>query len=129
MLPFSEALVKPPAGIRCCTTTPFSNGVAVVTGSLTNASLNGNMVIRSEEHTSELQSRLQLVCRLLLEKKKHSGSQFLFLDAELEGLLHPIDLTGVPLPRVHDPGPQGLPYEEFLAAGPPDVLQHWLRPQ
>src|SRR2546429_1722693 len=28
-------------------------------------------VIRSEEHTSELQSRLHLVCRLLLEKKKH----------------------------------------------------------
>src|SRR5205809_6837480 len=27
-------------------------------------------VIRSEEHTSELQSRLHLVCRLLLEKKK-----------------------------------------------------------
>src|SRR3989449_10098556 len=26
---------------------------------------------RSEEHTSELQSRLHLVCRLLLEKKKH----------------------------------------------------------
>src|SRR5690625_2656435 len=28
-------------------------------------------VIRSEEHTSELQSRGHLVCRLLLEKKKH----------------------------------------------------------
>src|SRR2546422_6372802 len=28
---------------------------------------------RSEEHTSELQSRLHLVCRLLLEKKKRSG--------------------------------------------------------
>src|SRR5256884_5011099 len=27
--------------------------------------------LRSEEHTSELQSRLHLVCRLLLEKKKH----------------------------------------------------------
>src|SRR2546429_3600169 len=27
--------------------------------------------IRSEEHTSELQSRLHLVCRLLLEKKNH----------------------------------------------------------
>src|SRR2546429_7525901 len=27
-------------------------------------------VYRSEEHTSELQSRLHLVCRLLLEKKK-----------------------------------------------------------
>src|SRR2546429_5808876 len=28
------------------------------------------LAIRSEEHTSELQSRLHLVCRLLLEKKK-----------------------------------------------------------
>src|SRR5690606_40070867 len=28
-------------------------------------------VTRSEEHTSELQSREKLVCRLLLEKKKH----------------------------------------------------------
>src|SRR2546422_6135888 len=27
---------------------------------------------RSEEHTSELQSRLHLVCRLLLEKKKNN---------------------------------------------------------
>src|SRR5690606_40064919 len=37
------------------------------------------MPMRSEEHTSELQSRENLVCRLLLEKKKkntviHSGS-------------------------------------------------------
>src|SRR5438105_11751292 len=34
--------------------------------------------IRSEEHTSELQSRVDLVCRLLLEKKKktmHSASR------------------------------------------------------
>src|SRR2546429_1559164 len=29
---------------------------------------------RSEEHTSELQSRLHLVCRLLLEKKKRATS-------------------------------------------------------
>src|SRR2546422_2081691 len=29
---------------------------------------------RSEEHTSELQSRLHLVCRLLLEKKKTTNS-------------------------------------------------------
>src|SRR5438105_6301800 len=27
-------------------------------------------IVRSEEHTSELQSRVDLVCRLLLEKKK-----------------------------------------------------------
>src|SRR5437868_7659442 len=30
-------------------------------------------VLRSEEHTSELQSRFDLVCRLLLEKKKNSN--------------------------------------------------------
>src|SRR5216684_8376410 len=30
---------------------------------------NAGIIIRSEEHTSELQSRLHLVCRLLLEKK------------------------------------------------------------
>src|SRR2546428_10250723 len=30
---------------------------------------------RSEEHTSELQSRSDLVCRLLLEKKKHSTTR------------------------------------------------------
>src|SRR2546422_5904413 len=32
------------------------------------------LCLRSEEHTSELQSRLHLVCRLLLEKKKKSHS-------------------------------------------------------
>src|SRR5260370_24156148 len=30
----------------------------------------GSQMFRSEEHTSELQSHLNLVCRLLLEKKK-----------------------------------------------------------
>src|SRR5699024_11930350 len=30
----------------------------------------GKSSVRSEEHTSELQSRFDLVCRLLLEKKK-----------------------------------------------------------
>src|SRR5687768_18041439 len=32
--------------------------------------LHPTRLFRSEEHTSELQSRLHLVCRLLLEKKK-----------------------------------------------------------
>src|SRR2546422_7183220 len=31
---------------------------------------------RSEEHTSELQSRLHLVCRLLLEKKKKNSTYY-----------------------------------------------------
>src|SRR2546429_2358892 len=36
--------------------------------------------LRSEEHTSELQSRLHLVCRLLLEKKKPPPSSAILTD-------------------------------------------------
>src|SRR5436309_6495083 len=36
--------------------------------------------LRSEEHTSELQSRENLVCRLLLEKKKTAGRETLTKD-------------------------------------------------
>src|SRR2546422_11599658 len=35
---------------------------------------------RSEEHTSELQSRLHLVCRLLLEKKKKKKIKYCVVD-------------------------------------------------
>ena len=35
----------------------------------------GTQIVRSEEHTSELQSRRNLVCRLLLEKKKKIKQQ------------------------------------------------------
>src|SRR5690349_22849789 len=35
----------------------------------------GDEELRSEEHTSELQSRRDLVCRLLLEKKKKQESR------------------------------------------------------
>src|SRR5205809_4927357 len=35
---------------------------------------------RSEEHTSELQSRLHLVCRLLLEKKKKKKKYSIYID-------------------------------------------------
>ena len=37
--------------------------------------LNKRSLARSEEHTSELQSRLHLVCRLLLEKKNPQSTQ------------------------------------------------------
>src|SRR2546422_4166909 len=45
-------------------------------GSLRLASTRERMEERSEEHTSELQSRLHLVCRLLLEKKKNYNHRF-----------------------------------------------------
>src|SRR2546422_4639950 len=44
--------------------------------------------LRSEEHTSELQSRLHLVCRLLLEKKKKIADHPRMITLEL--LLTPI---------------------------------------
>src|SRR3989449_2114352 len=43
--------------------------------------------LRSEEHTSELQSRLHLVCRLLLEKKKKNNEQRVRVRVQLSGSL------------------------------------------
>src|SRR6266536_6107358 len=36
----------------------------------------GRVTVRSEEHTSELQSRVDLVCRLLLEKQKTESQAY-----------------------------------------------------
>src|SRR5207249_5396294 len=47
---------------------------------------------RSEEHTSELQSRFDLVCRLLLEKKKKNITNIIFRhikNIRLQYYLHP----------------------------------------
>src|SRR5438477_2021533 len=50
---------------------------------------------RSEEHTSELQSHVNLVCRLLLEKKKILDS-FFHLHSVTERLRHLIHLRHMP---------------------------------
>ena len=42
-------------------------------GDIIDYTYNGQYAVRSEEHTSELQSRSDRVCRLLLEKKQHLG--------------------------------------------------------
>src|SRR2546429_1798547 len=44
-----------------------------IQGDAWSATLDLRLQLRSEEHTSELQSRLHLVCRLLLEKKKRNA--------------------------------------------------------
>src|SRR5256885_5277119 len=43
------------------------------------ARLNDRVTARSEEHTSELQSPCNLVCRLLLEKKKNNKFHSIFI--------------------------------------------------
>src|SRR2546422_7553187 len=59
--------VWPPAGERVTVKTAL---VVPLFPSITVTLLMDRLGNRSEEHTSELQSRLHLVCRLLLEKKK-----------------------------------------------------------
>src|SRR5690606_40302383 len=51
-------------------TAPITPGAIAAVGHFAPGQESGNGW-RSEEHTSELQSRENLVCRLLLEKKKH----------------------------------------------------------
>src|SRR2546422_8618710 len=65
---------RPPRSTLFPYTTLFrSGGQAGLTSTARNDDApvdDGGADARSEEHTSELQSRLHLVCRLLLEKKK-----------------------------------------------------------
>src|SRR5437870_6913325 len=66
----SGTVTSAPVGINCGVTcaASFASGTAVT---LTATPAAGSAFSgRSEEHTSELQSRGHLVCRLLLEKKK-----------------------------------------------------------
>src|SRR5437870_10866044 len=48
------------------------SGAVIRTGRKRPAFVGTGSCVRSEEHTSELQTRGHIVCRLLLEKKKHS---------------------------------------------------------
>ncbi|HEX6081369.1 MAG TPA: AMP-binding protein, partial [Methylomirabilota bacterium] len=57
---------------------------------------------------------------------KHSGSTFLFVDAEYESVIKPLDLTGIRVVRVDDTGAGGDPYEDFLAGGSPEPVESWL---
>src|SRR3712207_7244117 len=70
-LPISVDFVRKPSG-------PISLDIEKVRAQLLDAlraatQANFRGVDRSEEHTSELQSRQYLVCRLLLEKKKNTA--------------------------------------------------------
>src|SRR3712207_8605935 len=51
-----------------------SKRIRKIFGNIHEVSEMPNLIERSEEHTSELQSRHYLVCRLLLEKKNNSES-------------------------------------------------------
>src|SRR3989440_3266425 len=60
----------PSAGWRSSARSSSSNALSRTSGTTSRATSLDRTANRSEEHTSELQSRSDLVCRLLLEKKK-----------------------------------------------------------
>src|SRR5699024_12790435 len=84
--PRSPAVVPSPAGrprVPACRTTLQGSSVILSSGFFVGGAGGGNRTPpfsrggderRSEEHTSELQSRFDLVCRLLLEKKKYNSN-------------------------------------------------------
>src|SRR5436305_6731892 len=81
LFPYTTLFRSPACGSVCHSSPPtpigWRHGVASVpdwTFSLKPSSIRW---ARSEEHTSELQSRPHLVCRLLLEKKKNNNTPFI----------------------------------------------------
>jgi len=56
----------------------------------------------------------------------HSGARFLFVDAELEPVVKPLDLSRLTVVRVDDSGVTTDPYEAFLASGAPGPIESWL---
>src|SRR5690606_41610884 len=65
--------MKPPSTMVTCRTTTRLYGRAMTCRAvILRYSPDARKFVRSEEHTSELQSRENLVCRLLLEKKKNN---------------------------------------------------------
>src|SRR2546429_6464871 len=81
-LPISPAI----AATRRWTASAVSSGrrFAAAAATISTSTVDVLIVARSEEHTSELQSRLHLVCRLLLEKKKHRQAQLFPHDRGIE---------------------------------------------
>src|SRR6266508_5875938 len=69
---------RPPRSTLFPYTTLFRSHIVRWLGRTPSSDLRAHYV-RSEEHTSELQSRGHLVCRLLLEKKKKNAITIIFL--------------------------------------------------
>src|SRR5699024_11829918 len=92
--PPAAVLLKQAAGIDKASGEPNKNKIATVKRDKVKEIAETKMQdlnaadVRSEEHTSELQSRFDLVCRLLLEKKNKNLKQ-------IQLIINHKDLTGI----------------------------------
>src|SRR2546427_5016443 len=91
------------ANMRCSSV--MSSGVKMSSGA------RSSIRKRSEEHTSELQSQSNLVCRLLLEKKKENILEGLTTD-----FLHLLQIHNPPLQVIQNPKLY-LPFEKLKKHG------------
>src|SRR5205809_1870002 len=92
---------RPPRSTLFPYTTLFRSDLIVIgagPGGYVAALRAAQLGMRSEEHTSELQSRLHLVCRLLLEKKKKTNTYATRPSARAGGLAE-LDCSIITLPR------------------------------
>src|SRR5437762_4781907 len=90
LFPYTTLFRSPTGRSFALSSTPFAEGFSTRTFAPSFATLPAyamvisplfSLILRSEEHTSELQSPMYLVCRLLLEKKNRTDRvQFPHLD-------------------------------------------------
>src|SRR2546427_8290966 len=71
---YAEGARASPGALRCSRTVAVRDGRRPMPSRLRPGGPREDFYQRSEEHTSELQSQSNLVCRLLLEKKKRTKS-------------------------------------------------------
>src|ERR1019366_541637 len=71
---------------------------------------------RSEEHTSELQSLTNLVCRLLLEKRKLSSLKKLVRPSFLAFFLHPASVSACTAGSCLRPAPGRGPSDAYISS-------------
>jgi fatty-acyl-CoA synthase len=57
---------------------------------------------------------------------QHSGASFLFVDAELENLVAPLELGNITVVTIADTGRSDDPYEQYLSAGASTPAESWL---
>src|SRR5947208_6821435 len=79
LFPYTTLFRSPSSGFSWYTNAPDE----LVTGSVATLASSAREMVRSEEHTSELQSPDHLVCRLLLEKKNLKVNPCTFIDGIL----------------------------------------------